>query len=172
MAPVEKTTILFADDEEKFRTPVLAMLQKAGYNVIVAVDGLDALAKCREHKGEIHLLLSDVLMPKMTGIELATQLLIERPGTGVLLISGTDTGILVLDHGWQFLSKPFMFQIMKQNIESMLNNKLESSRDASDFRKAHRIELLANHAVQARSVSHAGPHSAMNCESLAHRCSL
>jgi FixJ family two-component response regulator len=72
-------------------------------------------------------------MPNMTGIELPTQLLIERPGTGVLLISGTDAGMLVLNHGWQFLSKPFMFQILKQNIESMLNHRPGCGRDTSDF---------------------------------------
>jgi len=98
------------------------------------VDGLDALAKASEHKEEIHLLLSDIMMPGMTGIELATQLLIERPGTEILLISGTDAGTLVLDRGWQFLSKPIMFQALKQKIERMLNDKPEPSRDPSDFR--------------------------------------
>ena len=50
------------------------MRQKAGYNVIIAVDGQDGLAKSRECKGAIHLLLSDVEMPNITGIELATQI--------------------------------------------------------------------------------------------------
>ena len=128
--PDGQKTILFAEDEGLFRTPLLALLQKSGYKVIVAVDGLDALAKARDHNGEIHLLLSDILMPQMTGIELATQLLIERPGTGILLISGnTDPGRLALHHGWQFLSKPFSFQILKRRIESMLNDKPEPGRD-------------------------------------------
>jgi CheY-like chemotaxis protein len=136
MAPDRQKTILFAEDEESFRSPVVALLQKSGYNTIVAVDGLDALAKAKQHKEEIHLLLSDIAMPGMTGIELAKQLLIERPGTGVLLISGSDAGMLVLDKGWQFLPKPIMFQGLKQKIESMLNDGPEPSCDPSGFGSA------------------------------------
>ncbi len=88
MSPDGKKTILLAEDEADYRTPLLALLEKSGYNVIVAVDGLDALERARDHKAEIHLLLSNLQMPRMNGIELATQLCIERPETGILLISG------------------------------------------------------------------------------------
>jgi two-component system, cell cycle sensor histidine kinase and response regulator CckA len=126
-------TILLAEDEWRVRSFVLTLLQESGYNVVVAVDGIDALERAREHKGEIHLLLSNIQMPRMTGIELATQLRIERPDTGILLISGLDAGMLVLNHGWQFLPKPFMPQMLKQKIESMLKDQPESGRDISDF---------------------------------------
>jgi two-component system, cell cycle sensor histidine kinase and response regulator CckA len=126
-------TILLAEDEQLVRSFVLALLQKNGYNVIVAVDGFDALEKAKEHKGQIHLLVSDIQMPRMTGIELATQLQIERPGPGILLISGMDAGMLVLDHGWQFLPKPFMPDLLKKQIETMLKEEPESGRDKSDF---------------------------------------
>ena len=128
-----KKTILLAEDEADYRIPLLALLQKSGYNVIVAVDGLDALEKARDHEGEIHLLLSNVHMPRMTGIELATQLSIERPKMGIVLISGGAAGMLVLNHGWQFLPKPFMFQALKHKIEGMLNDKPDSERDPADF---------------------------------------
>jgi DNA-binding response OmpR family regulator len=132
MSPDGKT-ILLAEDEQPVRGFLLALLQKGGYNVIVAEDGLDALQKAKDHKGEIHLLHSNIQMPRMTGIELATQLQIDRPGTGILLISGMNAGMLVLDHGWQFLPKPFMPDLLKQKIESLLKDQPKSGRDTSDF---------------------------------------
>jgi DNA-binding response OmpR family regulator len=132
-SPDSQKTILLAEDEEHYRGPLLALLQKSGYNVIVAVDGLEALQKARDYKGEIHLLLSDLGMPRMTGIELATQLSLERLEMGVLLISGGSAGMLVLNHGWQLLPKPSMFQALKQTIEAMLNDKPRANRDPADF---------------------------------------
>ena len=121
MAPTKNgKTILLAEDEHPVRTFVLGMLQRAGYEVIVAVDGQDGLAKSREFKGAIHLLLSDVEMPNMTGIELATQIQIDRPEIRVLLMSGMASGILLLNEGWQFLPKPFMSNLLKERIQHLL----------------------------------------------------
>ena len=80
-------TILFADDDGSYQELVARLLHGCGYNVILAQDGKDALQKAREFHGIIHLLLSDVEMPGMTGIELAIQLNQERPDTKILLIS-------------------------------------------------------------------------------------
>jgi DNA-binding response OmpR family regulator len=123
--PDGQKTILFAEDEELVRIVFAAFLRERGYNVIVAVDGVDGLEKARQHDGEIHLLLSDIAMPQMTGIELGRQLLIERPGMRVLLISAVVAAILILDDGWQFLPKPFTLQILNHRIESILNEKPE-----------------------------------------------
>src|ERR1041384_7873572 len=71
-------TILFADDNGQVQRFVAALLHRLHYKVIVASDGKDALQKAREFEGIIHLLLSDVEMPGMTGIELAIQLNQER----------------------------------------------------------------------------------------------
>jgi DNA-binding response OmpR family regulator len=121
MAPPENgKTILLAEDEQPVRTFVLAMLQHNGYNVIVAVDGQDALHKSRAFQGMIHLLLSDIEMPNMTGIELATQLQMDRPDVRVLLMSGLDAGMLLLNEGWQFLPKPFMSNLLKERINHLL----------------------------------------------------
>ena len=121
MAPTPNgKTILLAEDEQPVRSFVFAMLQKAGYNVIVAVDGQDGIAKSREFKGTIHLLLSDVEMPNMTGIELATQIQIDRPEILVLLMSGMVSGMLLLNEGWQFLPKPFMANLLKERIQHLL----------------------------------------------------
>lgn len=131
-SPGGHPTILFVEDEELCRITLLAVLQRSGYNTIAAVDGIDALAKAKEHKGEIHLLLSDILMPGMTGIELAKRLLMERPGTGILLISAVPRGMWRLEQGWQFLAKPFRTQILKRKIEGMLRDKPEHRRDPAD----------------------------------------
>jgi two-component system, cell cycle sensor histidine kinase and response regulator CckA len=127
-------TILLAEDEQPVRTFVLAMLQKNGYKVIVAVDGQEALKKARQFDGPIHLLLSDVQMPNMTGVELATQLTIERPDARVLLMSGLPAGMLLLNAGWQFLPKPFMEEMLKTRILDLLEDRPANNdqRDAGD----------------------------------------
>ena len=114
-------TILFAEDDGPLQKFVAALLTKTGYTLILANDGKDALQKAREFKGTIHLLLSDVEMPHMTGIELAIQLNQERPDTKILLISGLDTGMLVLNNGWQFLPKPFMGDMLRDKVRDFLS---------------------------------------------------
>lgn len=114
-----KRTILLEDDAP-LRSFVTALLVRLGYNLIAAGDGEEALEKAHQHVGPIHLLLSDVEMPRMTGIELATQLNQERPETKVLLISGLATGMLVLNHGWQFLPKPFVGNMLRDRIQDFL----------------------------------------------------
>jgi DNA-binding response OmpR family regulator len=119
--PNADKTILFADDDGLLQKFVASLLKKAGYNLIVANDGKDALQKAREYNGTIHLLLSDVEMPHMTGIELAIQLNQERPDTKILLISGLETGMLVLNNGWQFLPKPFMAEMLRDRVRDFLS---------------------------------------------------
>lgn len=113
-------TILFVEDEQQVRDFIRLILQSGRYEVITAVDGIDALEKARAHEGAIHLLLSDVDMPEMTGIELATQFTKERPETAILLMSGLPSESLVLNEGWQLLPKPFVPQMLKDKIASML----------------------------------------------------
>lgn len=121
MAPTQNgKTILLVEDDHPIRTCVRAVLHEAGYTVIIAVDGQDGLAKSRDFKGTIHLLLSDVEMPNMTGIELATQIQIDRPEIRVLLMSGLVSGMLLLNEGWQFLPKPFMANLLKERIHHLL----------------------------------------------------
>src|SRR5579863_6233027 len=119
--PNADKTILFAEDDGALQKFVAALLTKTGYTLILANDGKDALQKAREFKGTIHLLLSDVEMPHMTGIELAIQLNQERPDTKILLISGLDTGMLVLNNGWQFLPKPFMGDMLRDKVRDFLS---------------------------------------------------
>ena len=97
-------SILLAENERSVRTLLLNTLREAGYKVLDAADGREGLEKSRQFNGTIHLLLADVEMPNMTGIELATQIQIDRPGVPVLLMSGMESGMLLLNDGWQFLS--------------------------------------------------------------------
>jgi CheY-like chemotaxis protein len=87
------------------------MLEAQGYTVLEADSGAQALEVAAQHKGMIHLLLTDVVMPGMSGRELASQLVESRPQTRVLFISGyTDNAIVhhgVLDAGVAFLQKPY-----------------------------------------------------------------
>jgi CheY-like chemotaxis protein len=100
-------TILLVDDDPivlKFVAECLA----GSYDILTAASGDEALQKSKDFKKEIHLLLSDLEMAGITGIELATQLTAQRPAIKVLLMSGFDGGMLVLNEGWHFLPKPFI----------------------------------------------------------------
>jgi CheY-like chemotaxis protein len=121
-------TILFAEDNEQYRTSLAALLIKSGYSVITASDGKDALQKANEFDGTIDLLLSDVEMPGMTGIELAIQLLQDRPHTKVWLISGLEPGLHVQDTGWRFLRKPFLFAALRDGIWGFLSETTTNKR--------------------------------------------
>ena len=95
-----------ADDEELVRKIITAIVHGDGYHLLVASDGLEALELSRRYQGRIDLLISDIQMPRMTGIELATLLAKERPLTKVLLISGSPGQ--EVPHGFHFLAKPFL----------------------------------------------------------------
>ena len=118
--PNADRTILFAEDDERVRKFVAATLVRCGYNLILAEDGKSALEKANQYAGHIHLLLSDIEMPGMTGIELAIQLNQARPETKILLISGLASGMLVLNNGWQFLPKPFVGEMLVDRIRDFL----------------------------------------------------
>jgi DNA-binding NtrC family response regulator len=70
--------------------------------------------------GEIHLLLSDFQMPGMSGIELATQMSVDRPQLKVLMMSGFTEGMLVLNEGWHFLAKPFIPSQLRALVSGLL----------------------------------------------------
>ena len=113
-------TILFADDNATFRVPIASVLIKLGYEVITAIDGDDALQKARTFEGVIHLLLADVEMPCMTGIELAIHLSRERPDTTIVLISGRDPGVPVPKNGWRFLPKHLLVDRLSDRLRDLL----------------------------------------------------
>ena len=114
-------TILVVDDEESIRKFVSSLLKKNGYNVLVAESGEDALQQSRAYQGKIDLLMSNIQMPGMTGMELGTKMILERPDLRVMLMSGFTSGMLVLNDGWHFLHKPFIPSQLKDLIMNLLS---------------------------------------------------
>jgi signal transduction histidine kinase/ActR/RegA family two-component response regulator len=118
-------TILAVEDEESLLNLVAEILKDAGYNVIPANGPKEALRVLVEHREAIHMLLTDVVMPGMSGRLLADQVLRERPGMRVLYMSGyTDNAIVhhgVLDAGTAFLQKPFTPDALIKKVREVLD---------------------------------------------------
>ncbi len=100
-------TVLLVDDDASIRAVVTHDL-KDHYKVLIADSGLEALRRSRDFAGEIHLLLTDLQLGGMNGIDLAIQITVQRPETKVLLMSCSTDGMLPLKEGWHFLAKPFI----------------------------------------------------------------
>lgn len=111
-------TVLLVDDEPAIRKLAGDFLRKAGYDVMEAEDGVAALERAALHAGTIHLLVTDIVMPRMDGLELAERLTAERPGIRVLFISGHPEQILAPDSA--FLRKPFGFPALVRRVEEIL----------------------------------------------------
>jgi hypothetical protein len=117
-------TILLVEDEQALREVTRRILARAGYDVLVAEHGPAALRVLAEHADPIDLLLSDVIMPQMPGPELARQLLAERPGLRVLLMSGFAQPIIDagghLDAGMALIEKPFAGPVLLEKVAQIL----------------------------------------------------
>jgi PAS domain S-box-containing protein len=104
-------TILLAEDEEMVRKLARDSLTMHGYTVLEAANAGEALLICQQHEGPIHLLLTDAVMPRMSGKDLADQFRGLRPDARVLYMSGyTDRAIVhhgILDEAIAFIGKPF-----------------------------------------------------------------
>jgi len=118
-------TIMVVEDEEAVLKLAKRILSSAGYKVIAAQSGDEALGKCEGHGGEIDLLLTDVVMPGMSGKELAGRLAAISPGLKVLYMSGyTDEAVAqhgVLKEGARLLAKPFESSQMLKKIRITLD---------------------------------------------------
>jgi two-component system, cell cycle sensor histidine kinase and response regulator CckA len=118
-------TILLAEDEAIVREITLKVLQDYGYNVLAAANGDAALLIGEHFSGPIQLLLSDVVMPKMGGHELADRLMPLRPEMKVLYMSGyTDSAIVhqgVLNEGIQYVQKPFTPASLVRRVREVLD---------------------------------------------------
>jgi PAS domain S-box-containing protein len=113
-------TILLAEDEEGIRMMTRAYLQSLGYTVLEAANSTDALRISREHRGPIHLLLSDILMPGMKGDDLARLIALERPGIVAIFISGYANAH-DLDPRIKVLEKPFTFPDLGREVRETLD---------------------------------------------------
>jgi signal transduction histidine kinase len=118
-------TILLVEDEAEVRTLAVAILRRCGYHVLDAPNGPDALELCAQYPTTIHLLLTDVVMPRMSGPELAERLGRVRPETKVLFMSGyTDDAVVrhgILEARMAFIQKPIMPDPLARRVRDVLD---------------------------------------------------
>ncbi len=114
-----KETILLAEDDATVRGMLRVVLERHGYKILEAANGVDALTLWRQHQSEVQLLFTDLVMPEgITGKQLARQMCIERPRLKVIFASGYSPDIagkeLRLENGENYLQKPFnQFQLLE-----------------------------------------------------------
>ncbi len=124
-------TILVVEDEEGVRKLVCRILQMQGYNVQEARDGVEALQIAEYCNGPIHLMLTDVVMPRMSGCELAKRLVAQRPKMKVLYMSGyTENEIVhnsILELDTAFIQKPFMPSKLVRKVRNILDAEVGSA---------------------------------------------
>jgi hypothetical protein len=118
-------TILLVEDQDQVRAAAHTILRRNGYRVITANNAGEALLLCERHEGHIDLLLTDVVMPHMSGTELAKRLALARPDLKVLYMSGyTDDSIVrhgVLESEMAFLEKPFTPESLTRKIREVIS---------------------------------------------------
>ncbi len=123
-APGGEETILLVEDEPMILGIARTMLQTHGYKVLAAATPGEAVALAREHQGDIHLLMTDVIMPEMNGRDLAKTLLSLYPDLKRLFMSGYTANVIahhgVLDEGVHFIQKPFSMAELGKKVREAL----------------------------------------------------
>ena len=114
-------TILVVEDQPLVCEAVRGILEYAGFCVLLAGSGAEAI-QTDSIEGTIHLLLSDVMMPDMSGPVVAQLLKKHRPEMRVMLMSGySDGDMLFLNHGWHFIEKPFLAAELVTRVNEVLH---------------------------------------------------
>jgi CheY-like chemotaxis protein len=120
-------TVLVVEDAPSVRAVMRQVLERQGYAILEAPDGATALQVVAKHHGEIHLLLTDVVMPGVSGRELADHLVKLRPNIKVLYASGyTDDAIIhhgILEPGIAYLQKPFTRDALALKVREVLDGR-------------------------------------------------
>jgi CheY-like chemotaxis protein len=119
-------TILLVEDDGQLREAMVRILRQHGYTVLDAQNGGEALLICEQHAGPIQLLVSDALMPRMSGLQLAERLRQLRPGLPVLFVSGHDESAAGLPPTAPWLEKPFTPEMLARRVRALLD---QSARD-------------------------------------------
>ena len=124
-APRGTETVLLVEDAAAVRAVTKQILERQGYTVLEAPDGEAGLRLAQRHRGVIHLLLTDVVMPRVGGRELAEQLARLRPDVKVLYASGyTDDSVVrhgILESGTAYLQKPFSPESLARKVRDVLD---------------------------------------------------
>ncbi len=126
-APLQQgsETVLIVEEKDEVRAAIGASLEMRGYSVLKACHGKDAVMICRRHQGPIHLLLADVVRPKMAGPDLAQQVSLLHPETKVLYISGYTNEALnrrtMMEPNTAFLQRPFTPEALARRVRAVLD---------------------------------------------------
>ena len=117
--------MLVVEDEDAVRRIVKIALESTGYRVIEARNGTEALEAARTHAGAIHIVVTDVVMPEMSGRELAERIAKDLPGVRILYMSGyTDDAVVrhgIVESGVAFLQKPFSPLALARKVREVLD---------------------------------------------------
>jgi CheY-like chemotaxis protein len=117
-------TILLAEDDDALREAISSYLKVRGYIVLEAGDGAEALRLSRLHAGSIQVLITDIILPKLSGAEVAREVIMMSPKVMTLYMSGyTDRGLVDYDPSNSrtgFLQKPFALQTLLQKLREMI----------------------------------------------------
>jgi DNA-binding NtrC family response regulator len=127
-------TILVVDDDEMVLRTVVAILERANFQVLSAKNGADAIKLGEETDDPIHMLLSDVDMREMSGPDLGQKIKKTRPQLHVMLMSGGNNGnLLVLNYGWAYIQKPFVAVKLVQMVTDVLHSPDRSQLGGHEF---------------------------------------
>jgi len=130
-SPERSETILLVEDEAEVRRLVASVLGRNGYRVLEAPDGAEAMQFAADHSGVIDLVVTDVVMPHMSGSELAKRLRAARPGIRILYVSGyTDDKLsehVLQGRGIAFLQKPFTSSTLLWKLRQVLEERPDES---------------------------------------------
>ena len=120
-------TVLVVEDEDLVRKLMRTILESRGYAVLDARGGDEGFQVCRNHQGPIHVLITDVVMPRMNGKEVAKRLRSIYPDIRVLYVSGYTADAIdqrgVLETGIQFLQKPFTPLVLTNRVRELLDTR-------------------------------------------------
>jgi two-component system cell cycle sensor histidine kinase/response regulator CckA len=124
-SPRGTETVLLVEDQEMVRKLVLQVLEMNGYTVLATAGGAEAIELAARHAGPIHAILTDVVMPEMSGRDVADRIAALRPGLRVLYMSGYSDDVVtrhgVLDEGVAFLQKPFGPDALARKLRDLLD---------------------------------------------------
>ena len=118
-------TILLVEDNDQVRSLILAILERQGYSVLVAEDGIHALEVLERFNDPVHLLLTDVIMPGMNGIDLFKKISASRRNVRVIYMSGYADDVILeqggAEVGLPFIQKPFSVKDITTKVRDVLD---------------------------------------------------
>ncbi|QPD06313.1 MAG: hypothetical protein Nkreftii_004087 [Candidatus Nitrospira kreftii] len=136
-------TILLVEDDEDVRVLIRDELRKRGYRIVEARNGVEACLVATPYMRKLQLLLTDIVMPGMSGVELARNLRMIKPELSVLLISGymDDVGVSAREPSWAYLQKPFTPEAVADKVREVLDLKPSNQKRKSQSSEPSRSSI-------------------------------